>query len=419
MRLRTLSRSTARAVAAGALVPLTLLLVAGTATAQSPQQIVVTAPLFDVRVETLEPPPEGYNLDLTLVNPTDRLIEADAKIIEGPEGWQASLFKRVEALTVERVMLPPDSRNMSLNFHFVVPADAENGEYVFRLGLYEQGRLLDDVEYVVTVAVPPGSEPSALQRAAAQALPGGFEFEARFSNQQGRVGETIDFAVTLRSRDIAPLRFTLGADAPPGWQVAYRPAFQSARVGALALLGGGTQNFDVEVVPPANAAPGTHTVLLRASAEGLDTIEVPLEVELGGVADISLATQSGRLIAKVTAGESTELAVLVVNSGDEAADNIRFVADAPPDWTVTLGQNPIPRIEAASSVELAVTIEAPEDTIPGDYGFRLLTAVSSESADLEFRITAVRSSAFGFIGVAVIIAVVGGLALLFVRSGRR
>ncbi len=407
---------TAKVVAMGALAATMVFHVVG-ASAQSPQQIIVTATLFSVEVDTFEPPTEGYNLDIALINPTSRLIEADVRLVEGPDGWQASLFKRVDALTVNRVMLPPGSRDTSLDFHFIVPPGTENGDYVFRLGLFDGDRLLDDVEYTVTVAVPPGAK--APVTAIEQVLPGGFELDARFPNQQGRLGERISFAVTLRSRDVRPLSFTLGAEVPPGWRVAYKPSFQDSLVGALSLTGGGSQNFDVEVVPPSNAEPGVQTVVLRAVSEGLDPVKLPLEIELSGVPDVRLTTESGRLTAKVTAGDATDLAVLVVNSGGEAVDNLRFLADAPSSWTVTLGENPIPRIEAGETFHLAVTIEAPEETIPGDYNLRLVTAVGGETVDLQFRITAIRSSAFGFIGIAIIIAVVGGLAFLFARLGRR
>ena len=425
MILAALTGTTAKAAAIAALALASILLSPGVISAQSPQQIVVTAPLFDVRVETFDPPPEGYNLDITLVNPTDQPVEADARVISGPDGWsepdgwQASLFKRVDALIIERVLLPPNSRDTSLNFHFIVPPGTKNGEYVFRLGLFDGARLLDDVEYNVTVAVPPGAEPSGAASAAQRVLPGGFEFEAQLTNRQGRVDETMTFSVILRSRDVAPLSFTLGADTPPGWQVSYSPSFENTRVGALSLSGGATQNFDVEVVPPANAGPGMHTVTLKAVAAGLDPGELPLQVDLAGVPDVNLTTESGRLTEKVTAGESAELTVMVVNSGGEAADNVRFVSDAPPDWTITLSENPIPRIEAGASVELGVTVEAPEQTVPGDYNLRLLTVVGRESEELQFRITAVQSSSFGFIGIAVIVGVVVGLAALFVRSGRR
>ena len=106
MMLAALARTIARAASIGALAAASILLSADVTSAQSPQQILVTAPLFDVRVETYDPPPEGYNLDITLVNPTDRPVEADAKVIAGPDGWQASLFRRVDALIVERVTAP-------------------------------------------------------------------------------------------------------------------------------------------------------------------------------------------------------------------------------------------------------------------------------------------------------------------------
>ena len=272
MILSALNRTTTKAAALAAIVATAMLLSSGALSAQSPRQIVVTATLFDVRVETFDPPAEGYNLDITLVNPTDEPIEAEARIIDGPDCpdpeqstvltgpecwklWQASLFRRVDSIIVERVVLPPNSRNTSLNFHFVVPSGTANGEYVFRLGLFDGARLLDDVEYNVTVAVPEGARVPAT-RAIEVVLPGGFELDTRFDNQQGRVGEPLTFAITLRSRDRETLSFTLGAETPPGWQVSYRPSFQNTRVGALSLTGAGSQNFDVEVVPPANAGPG-------------------------------------------------------------------------------------------------------------------------------------------------------------------
>ena len=111
--------------------------------------------------------------------------------------------------------------------------------------------------------------------------------------------------------------------------------------------------------------------------------------------------------------------LFVTNSGTESVDNVRFVAEAPPEWTVTLSENPLARIEAKHTLQLLMNIEAPEDTIPGDYNLRLVTAVAGQAVDLKFRITVVRSSSFGFIGVGIILAVVSGLITLFVRSGRR
>jgi uncharacterized membrane protein len=411
-------RPLVQAVAIVALAAVAMSLHAGAVSAQSPQQVVLTAPLVDIEVDKDDPPPEGYNIDLTILNRGEETVEADVRLMEGPDGWKASLFKRVEGLIINRVMLPPGSRTTNLDFHFIVPAGTENGDYAFRLGLFDGQRLLSDIEYTVIVNIPPEAR-SATVSLADQVLPGGFEFETRFTNRTGRVGEAISFDVTLRSRDLKALRINLGADTPRGWQVAYKPSRQTAQVGAITLSGGGSESFNVEVVPPPHAEPGVHTVVLRGISEGLEPVEAPLLVELKGVPDLTLTTASGLLTAKVTAGAATDLTVMVVNSGDEAVDKVRFIADAPPNWTVTLGENPIPRVEAGAAVELNVNVMAPEETIPGDYNLRLLTVVGGETADLEFRITAVRSSSFGFIGVGVIVLVAGGLALLVVRLGRR
>lgn len=391
----------------------------GTVFADTPQQIIVTAPLFSVKVDTWRPPAEGYNLDLTLINSRDSVVEAEFRLLEGPEGWKASVFKRVESLVVDRIMLLPNSRDTSLNFHFLVPEGTRNGDYVFRVGLFEGSRMLDDVEYTVTVDVPPDAKPSALKKALEINLPGGFEFDSRFSNVKISLGGEATFPLSLRSRDVRPLTFVLESSAPDGWQVYYKPAYQNASVAALSLKGGGFKDFDIKITPPVNAEPGTHSILLRGIVDGLEPVELPLTIELMGVADVNLSPADGRLTSHVTAGIASEVVVFVTNSGTESVDNVRFVAEAPPEWTVTLSENPLARIEAKHTLQLLMNIEAPEDTIPGDYNLRLVTAVAGQAVDLKFRITVVRSSSFGFIGVGIILAVVSGLITLFVRSGRR
>ena len=412
-----------RSLSAGALTAVALLGLVfheGPVSAQSPRQVVVTAPIVQVEIDTNKPPTEGYNLDISIANAGDDTMETDVRLVEGPDGWQASLYHRVSAIAVNRVQVPAQGSINSLNFHFVLPPRTENGTYTFVLGFFdESGAGVAEVAYTVSVNIPQGQATSGLSDATARVLPGGFEFEAEFSKRTARLGEAITFAVILSSLDVGTLTLGLGADAPPGWQVVYRPSSQAAQVGAISLSGGGTESLEVEVTPPPNTRPGVHPVVLRASPEGLDPIEVPLEVELTGVPDLNLTTESGLLTAKATAGEATDLTVLVVNSGEEGVDNVRFLSDAPPKWTVNLDQNPVPRVEAGSTVELIVSVTPPEETIPGDYNFRILTAVAGESSDLQFRVTVVRSSAFGFIGVGIILLVVAGLGILFVRLGRR
>ena len=409
------------------LIPLGILALTGGLMASHPDEamaqgskgrLLLEVPISSVEVRTEKAPQNGYDLELVITNPGEVRIEANVRI-EGPKDWGASLYHQEKTANVGSISIEPGSSIKNLSFHFLTPVTTENGTYTFGL------RFLDDTDarlgqteftVLVDIARVEGIEEA---RVVSQGLTGGFEFDARFSYLTGRVGEPITFRANLKSREPRPLSFVLDADVPLGWKVAYKPTFQDAQFGTIAVRPGAVASLDVVVTPPPSATPGVHPVVLRASPGGIDPIEVPLQVELTGVPDLNLATESGQLTAEATAGEATDLKVFVVNSGDGSTDNVHFVSVAPPEWTVTLDQNPVRLVEAGETVELTVSVRPPEKTVPGDYDVRLVTTVDGKATDLVFSIVVVRSTVFGVLGMALIGVVVLGLGGLFVGLSRR
>ena len=381
------------------------------------QDLMLEIPIQSIEIRTPDEAQQGTVLDVVVANAGDELVEADVSV-EGPDGWQASLFHKFKLVSVSRLSLTPGGRTQDLEFRFVTPLDVENDTYTFSLRLKgPNGALIRKTDFVVVVKmaevrVEEGEEETPVPR-----LAGGFEFDTRFSSLTTPVGEPIDFRVNIRSRDRSDLNFGLEADTPLGWRVAFRPSFQDADIRAIAIRSGGSASVDAVVTAPSTAAPGVYPVVLRAIPDGVAPKEITLQVELRGVPDLRLTTASGLLTVDANAGATTDVNVRVVNAG-AAADNVRFVTAMPPGWGVKIDHNPVPRVEANGTFDVTVSVTPPEKTIPGDYQFQLIASVEGQSTGLIVGVTVVRSNVFAILGIALIGVVVLGLGGLFFRLGR-
>jgi uncharacterized membrane protein len=379
------------------------------------QDLVLEVPIQSIEVRTPDEAQQGTTLDVVVANVGDELIEADVSV-EGPDGWQASLFHKFKLVSVSSLSLTPGGRTQDLEFRFVTPLDAKNDTYTFSLRLTgPNDALIRETDFVIVVdmAEVRGEE----EEEETPRLAGGFEFDTRFSSLTTPVGEPIDFRVNIRSRDRSDLNFGLEADTPLGWRVAFRPSFQDADIRAIAIRSGGSASVDAVVTAPSTAAPGVYPVVLRAIPDGLAPEEIALQVELRGVPDLRLTTASGLLTVDANAGATTDIKVQVVNAG-AAADNIRFVTGMPPGWGVKIDHNPVPRVEANGTFDVTVSVTPPEKTVPGDYQFQLIASVEGQSTGLIVGVTVVRSDVFAILGIALIGVVVLGLGGLFFRLSR-
>ena len=402
--------------AAGLIVSGLAIAHAGAAAANAQgQDLVLEVPIQSIEVRTPDEAQQGTTLDVVVANVGDELIEADVSV-EGPDGWQASLFHKFKLVSVSSLSLTPGGRTQDLEFRFVTPLDAKNDTYTFSLRLTgPNDALIRETDFVIVVdmAEVRGEE----EEEETPRLAGGFEFDTRFSSLTTPVGEPIDFRVNIRSRDRSDLNFGLEADTPMGWRVAFRPSFQDADIRAIAIRSGGSASVDAVVTAPSTAAPGVYPVVLRAIPDGLAPEEIALQVELRGVPDLRLTTASGLLTVDANAGATTDIKVQVVNAG-AAANNIRFVTGMPPGWGVKIDHNPVPRVEANGTFDVTVSVTPPEKTVPGDYQFQLIASVEGQSTGLIVGVTVVRSDVFAILGIALIGVVVLGLGGLFFRLSR-
>ena len=189
----------------------------GVASAQAPRHgLLLDVPIQSIEVRADDELQAGIELDVAVVNFGQDAIEAEV-VVEGPDGWQASLYHELKAVSVGRLSLKPSERAEELKFRFVTPIGVENGSYTFSLRLTGvTGALLTRTDFTVLVDIP--------REAAVEEIPefrkrltGGFEFDTRFSQLTTPVGQPIGFRVNIRSRDLRALDGPArGINHPPG-----------------------------------------------------------------------------------------------------------------------------------------------------------------------------------------------------------
>ena len=81
--------------------------------------------------------------------------------------------------------------------------------------------------------------------------------------------------------------------------------------------------------------------------------------------------------------------------------------------------NLIPRLESQEAIEITASISAAEDTLPGDYSIKMVGSSLQAVDTADFRITVLKSSTFGWVGISVLILVALVIGALFLRLGRR
>ena len=398
-----------------ALIPLALLLLAILPTvveAQEPtSNITVHSQYTSIAIGSRES--SDFNLDLTIINTGDETTIVDIQILAGPNAWNASVYSKFKKVEVRRVELRPGDETQDLAFRFLVPEDVVDGDYTFRVGFFdEENRAVDELNYHVTVGKPNAQEDRPAQGTIVQ-------LEPRYTGLTGPKESSFQFRVDLKNTGLEDRQFDLEAEGPPGWQVTFTPAFQDTLIASLGLRADTAQALEVTVQPPGNAQPGRYTILLKATAEDADPAVVPIQVQLTGTPELSLATSTGRLNAKTTAGDESDIKLVLANTGTAGLDNVRFVSNAPEGWKFSFDPQIIPRLEPTELVEITASVAPPSKTIPGDYRINILASSLEAQTDASLRVTVGRSTSFGWVGILIVVLVVAGMGGLFVRLGRR
>ena len=381
---------------------------------EEPVPVLISAPDY-----TLSFTPSQGRYDARIVADSDRAIYLELEntgtatvnnIVfssEEPDDWEVEFDpKKVTALEAE------ETERVGATIE--VPANASAGDYMVTLTASGDEVSAKEVDIRITVTVP--------------VRVSSIEIRALYPTLEGIAGQ--DFAFEVEFQHIAasmtdePVIFNLLTTAPPDWEVYMTPPYEKEKkLSAISLKPGFTftDKTRVVVTPPfwPLPEPGEYKITLTAdSGELKDTVEFTAKITARYA--LLLLPSEERYNTTATSGKDNYFEVTAGNLGTAAINDIKLSADKPAGWAVEFSPEKLDSLEAFDSQKIDINIKPPPDTIAGDYSISLKASGAQTTArDLDIRVTVESPTIWGWVGVIIIVLVVAGLVVIFLRFSRR
>jgi uncharacterized membrane protein len=349
------------------------------------------------------PKGESVKMELTLENKGRKDETIDVKISTVPKGWKATT-KGGSYLVSGMFVSNGKSRNLALNLEpdkTIAP-----GIYEFQFDAKtEDGKLTSSHKLTVTV-----------QERVAGA--DDIQLVTSYPVLRGQTDARFEFSVEINNKIEIDRTFNLSAIGPEKWEINFKPSYEPKQISSLRIRGGSSQSVAVEVSPPREAMAGEYPILVRVSS-GDKKAEVKLTVALTGIYKLDAGTPTGILSLEALGGKTANLSLFVKNTGSAVNRNISFSSFKPENWEVTFKPEKIDALEPNGLKQIEVMIKPAAQALVGDYSVGLMVDGEKASKTVEIRTTVKASTAWGWIGIGIILFVIAGLSGLFIWLGRR
>ncbi len=349
------------------------------------------------------PKGESVKMDLILEDKgkTDEVIDVKTSTI--PKGWKVTL--KGGSYLVGGLYVP-NGKTKNLSMELEPEKTIGTGAYVFQFDAQtEDGKF--KASYKLTVNVR-------------ERMPGADDIQMTTSYPvlRGQTDATFEFSIDVLNKSDLDRTFNISAVAPEKWEVNFKPAYEQKQISSFRIKGGQSQSVAVQVSPPKDALSGEYPILVRVTS-GDKKAEVKLTVALTGIYKLDAGTPTGILSLEAMPGKPANMSLFVKNTGSAVNRNISFSSFKPENWDVTFKPEKIEALEPNGLKQVEVTIKPAAQALVGDYSVGVMVDGEKASKTVEFRVTVKASTAWGWIGIGVIIFVIAGLSALFIWLGRR
>jgi uncharacterized membrane protein len=382
-------------------------LVATSAAAASAQQATPSPIPLPNAVEITTPFPSvvadkksTLTFPLTVSNGTPSTQAFDLVISEGPADWNPVV--RARGFTVKRVSLGTQ-KTESMDFQVKPPENVEPRPYNFTIKAVSGGTDLSTLRLTVTMQDKPAA---------------GVKLVTQLPELRGPSKNKFVFKLDLTNEADEDRSIALSATAPQNWLVNIKPSFEDKQISAISLKANENKSLDVEVQPPDKAPAGDYDVKIQASA-GESRAETALKVALTGTYEMTLNTDTGRLNAKATSGQTSPFTLVVANTGTAALQRVALSSSKPEGWEVKFEPDTIQQLEPGGQQQVAVSLKPTANAIAGDYSLSVTASNPQASKSVDIRTTVETPTVWGWLGAAIIVLVIAGLYGVFRVYGRR
>jgi uncharacterized membrane protein len=346
---------------------------------------------------------ETVQMDLTLENKGRRDENIDIRIVSAAKGWKATLKGARYQVTG---MVVPDGKAKTLALHLEPGKGIGPGKYAFQFeAKTADGQLTSD--YTLTVNV----QERTLSADNIQII-------VSYPVLRGQTDSRFEFSLDVTNKGESDRAFNLTATGPEKWEINFKPAYEQKQISSIRVKEGQSQTVAVEVTPAQNAAAGEYPILVRISS-GESKAEAKLTVNLTGTYRLDAGTPNGILSLEALAGKPTTFSLFVKNTGSAVNRNVTFASFKPENWDTTFKPEKIDALAPGEMKQVEVKVTPGAQSLVGDYSVGIMTNGEKADKTVEMRVTVKASSAWGWIGIGIILLVIAGLSFLFVKMGRR
>ncbi|OPY28877.1 MAG: NPCBM-associated, NEW3 domain of alpha-galactosidase [Methanocella sp. PtaU1.Bin125] len=243
---------------------------------------------------------------------------------------------------------------------------------------------------------------------------------ARVSTVIASIGSSASFDLTLENLQSQDNDYRLSVTGlPEGWYYRYRESGQSTgEMAEVIVPAGTTKSLVLQIVPLLSATEGDYTFTAVVTTPDGVNMTKGLTVRLKG--SVSMSVASDRLAYDAKPGEALSYKVYVTNNGKgEALTGVYADVSAPSGWTVSAEPESITSIKAGETQVFTVTVVPPGNIVASDYSVEVTIKSDQQESSQAYRITITTGSYVPYIAVALVLAVVAGLGIIYRKYGRR
>jgi uncharacterized membrane protein len=349
---------------------------------------------------------DDVSMDIIFYNKGRSDEDVDIRLAEAPEGWKAVI--KTYRYNVSAVHVP-SGEDKTLTFEAEPGETVKPGEYTFRIAAQTT-----DGEFKMSRRLKVKVRAQEEDRRESK----GVKLTTSYPVLRGPSDVQFEFSLEVDSKLDEDAVFDLFAQGPEGWEINFKPAYESKFISSLRLKANQSSTVAVQVKPALNAQAGEFPVNIRVTS-GDATAEGQLMVILTGTYELDVGTPNGLLSLDARQGKPANLSFYVKNTGSATNSDISFMSFKPENWNIEFKPEKIPALKPDELQQVEVNITPYEDALVGDYSVSVKVDGERASKTSEFRVTVKASAAWSWIGIAVIVVVIAGLTFLFRRLGRR
>jgi len=349
-------------------------------------------------------PGESVRMDLAVENEGKKGENIALKMSVIPKGWKASL--KAPNYTVNAVPVP-GGKTKTLTFVAEPEKGVKPGTYAFQIDAQtEDGKFTSSQKINVTVREKAEVAEEIVVTTSYPVL-------------QGQTDAKFEFSLEVINKSESDKNFNLSAQVPPKWEVNFKPAYEQKQISSFRIKGGQSQTVAVEVTPAKDATSGSFPIMVWIGS-GEKKAEVKLTVVLSGIYKLEAGTPTGILSLDAYTGKTSNMSLFVKNTGSAVNRNITFNSFKPENWKVEFKPEKIDALEPGGLKQVEITITPAAQSLVGDYSVGLsVDGEKGSNKTVEIRVAVKTSAAWGWVGIILIVVVIGGLGGLFLWLGRR